>query len=139
MRVNRSILNNSGNLIDHVKIALKWFESHPSIISIKENVSVVSKFSFLKVNTFYIKSEIKSLKPNKASIFLNIPAKHLKPVIEIMGLPLIQIWNINIIDNKKFPTKLKYTDTTPIFKTLECILVDNYRPVSILPVVSLKE
>ena len=29
----------------------------------------------------------------------------------------------------KFPTKLKYADIIPIFKKLECIIVNNYRPV----------
>ena len=48
----------------------------------------------------------------------------------------MQIWNNEIVDNMKFPTKLKYADITPIFKKLECIMVNNYRPVSILPVVS---
>ena len=136
MTVNRSILNDTGNLIDPVKIALKKFESHPSIISIKDNVSVISKFSFSKVNKFDIESEIKSLKPNKASTFLNIPAKQLKQVVRVIADPLKDIWNNEVIDNKKFPTKLKCADITPIFKGLESILEKNYRPVSILPVVS---
>ena len=48
----------------------------------------------------------------------------------------MEIWNNEIIGNLKFPTKLKYADITPIFKKLECILMENYRPVSLLPVVS---
>ena len=48
----------------------------------------------------------------------------------------MQIWNNEIIENKKFPSELKCADITPIFKKLECILKKNYRPVSILPVVS---
>ena len=67
---------------------------------------------------------------------MNIPAKHIKQVVDIIAEPLMQIWNKEIVDNKKFPTKLKYADLTPIFKSLECIIVKNYRPVSILPVVS---
>ena len=38
--------------------------------------------------------------------------------------------------NKTFPTKLKLTDIKPIFKKLESIYAKNFRPVSILPVVS---
>ena len=49
----------------------------------------------------------------------------------------MDIWNIEIIDNKKSPSKIKYADLTPIFKKkLECVLKENYRTVSILPVVS---
>jgi hypothetical protein len=115
---------------------LRKFENHPSINDIKEMVDADSKFSFSKVNIADIEVELKSLKTKKASTFLNIPAKHLKQVIEIILEPLMQIWNIEVIDNMKFPTKLKYADITPIFKKLERIFVDNYRPVSILPVVS---
>ena len=66
---------------------------------------------------------------------MNIPTKQLKKVTEIIEEPLMQIWNNEIID-MKFQTKLKYADITPIFKKLECIIVNNYRPVSILPLVS---
>ena len=37
-----------------------------------------------------------------------------------------------MIDNEKFPSKLKYADITPIFKKLECIFVKKYRPVPII-------
>ena len=80
--------------------------------------------------------EIRNLKPKKASTFMNIPTKQLKKVTEIIEETLLQTWNNEIIDNMKFPTKLKYADITPIFKKLECIIVNNYRQVSILPVVS---
>ena len=35
-----------------------------------------------------------------------------------------------------FPSKLKYADLTPIFKKHECVLKENYGPISILSVVS---
>ena len=37
---------------------------------------------------------------------------------------------------KKIPAKLKLADISPIFKKLENIFVKNYRPISVLPVVS---
>ena len=49
----------------------------------------------------------------------------------------MQIWNHEIIDNRKVSSNLKCADITPIFKKLECVLKENYRPItSILPVVS---
>ena len=48
----------------------------------------------------------------------------------------MEIWNKEITENKKFPSKLKHADLTHIFKKQECVLKENYRPVSILPVVS---
>ena len=67
---------------------------------------------------------------------MNIPTKQLKQTIDIICEPLKNIWRDEIILNKKFPTNLKLADITPIFKTLETIFVENYRPVSILPIIS---
>ena len=83
-----------------------------------------------------IKNEIINLDIKKAGTFSNISAKQLKQVEEIIAGHLMEIWNKEIKGNKKFPSKLKYADLTPIFKRLDCVLKENYRPVSILPVVS---
>ena len=47
---NKVLLNDAGDLKDPVKIALKKFESHLSIIDINEKVTVENKFSFSKVS-----------------------------------------------------------------------------------------
>ena len=130
------IQNNTRNLEDPVEKALKRVENHPSINDIKQNINLDSKFSFSKVTGADIDKELKSLKTKKASTFLNIPVKHLKQVIDIISEPLVQIWNNEIIENEKFPAKLKCADISPIYKKLESIYEKNYRPVSILPVVS---
>ena len=92
-----------------------------------------SKFSFSMAD---MRKETKNLEIKNAGIFSNIPARQLKPVKkEIVG-PFMQIWNHEIFDNQNFPSKLKFPDISPIFKKLECILKENNRPVSVLPVVS---
>lgn len=50
--------------------------------------------------------------------------------------PLTLIWNEEILVNMKFPSKLKLADIIPLYKKLEAIYKQNYRPVSLLPVVS---
>jgi hypothetical protein len=133
---NKILLTSTEDLTDPVKIALKKFECHPSIIDIKEKVAIENTFSFSNISVRDVEIEVKDLKTKKANTFMDIPAKQLKQVIQIIVEPLMQIWNNEIIDNRKFPTKLKYADITPIFKSLESIIVKNYRPISILPVVS---
>ena len=133
---NVDIINNVGNLSDPIAIALKKFECHPSIIDIIEKVEVNSKFSFHEVIYSEIESEIKNINVRKAGTFKNIPAKLLKQVKGVIIEPLMKIWNEEVIKNKKFPSKLKCADLTPIFKKCDSILKENYRPVSILPVVS---
>ena len=87
-------------------------------------------------NDANIESEVRSLKSKKASTFMNIPTKLLKQVVDIIAEPLMQIWNNEIINNHRFSPELKFADIAPIHKRLETILVKNYRPVSLLPVVS---
>ena len=133
---NSNLINGMGNIFEPVYIALKKFECHPSIIEIKENVAVDSKFLFSKVAILDIELEIQNLDIKKAGTFSNISAKRLKEVENVIVKPLTDIWNKEIIENKKFPCKLKLADITPLFKKLDCSVMENYRPVSILPVVS---
>ena len=79
---------------------------------------------------------MKKLSNKQSGTFMNIPAKQLKQTIDIICEPIKCIWNEEVIQNKIFPSKLKLAEITPIFKALETILVENYRPVSILPIVS---
>ena len=136
IKINPVLLNDPGNLEDPVDIALKKFESHPSILAIKNNVEVNSNFVFSNVTPKDMLSEIKKLNPRKSGTFMNIPASLLKEVKDIAAEPLATIWNTEIISNKKFPTKLKLADITPLFKKLDNVSKENYRPVSLLPLVS---
>ena len=117
-------------------IALKKFESHPSILAIRNNVEVKSNFVFSKVTPKDMLSEIKKLNPRKSGTFMNIPASLLKEVKDIAAEPLAKIWNTEIISNEKFPSQLKLADITPLFKKLDNVSKENYRPVSLLPLVS---
>jgi hypothetical protein len=67
---------------------------------------------------------------------MGISAKQLKDVMYIIDKPLQEIWNNEILGNRKFPSKLKLADISPIHKKLQTVLKSNYRPVSILAVVS---
>ena len=80
--------------------------------------------------------KIKALNIRKSGTFMNIPAIILKQVDEIASEPLANIWNDEVISKEKFPTKLKLADVTPLFKKLENVCKENYRPVSLLPLVS---
>ena len=134
---NRFLLVDTGlTRGDSMEECIKKFQIHPSIRKINENVKIDARFSFSEVNVSHIRLEIKNLDSKKAGIFMGIPTKHLKQTINIICEPLMNIWNKEIVQNKLFPTKLKLADINPIFKQFEHILVKNYRPVSILPVIS---
>ena len=95
-----------------------------------------TRFFFSDVSIDDIVFEIKCLNSKKSGTFMNIPVKLLKQVIDVISEPLMKIWNHEVVLNKTFPTKLKLADISLIFKKMESIYVENYRPVSILPAVS---
>ena len=133
---NRFLINETGDLRGTVEEAISRFENHPSIRSINENIKIGVRFSFSGITEDDIRKEINNLNKNKVGTFMNIPVKHLRQTMDIISEPLTRIWNEEIVQRKNFSGKLKFADLNPIFKKLEKISVDNYRPVSILPVVS---
>ena len=123
-------------LTDPIDIALKRFEQHPSILKIRNNVSVAS-FSFNTVPVEDVILEIKSLNSSKASTHNNIPVKNFKQNWDISSHVLHPIINKAIIECK-FPDKLKYADIAPLHKCDDTINEKNYRPISMLPLRCLK-
>ena len=65
--------------------------------------------------------EINALNDKKSGTFMNIPVKRLKEVGDIVAGVLAEIWNEEIIRNKKFAVELKVADITPLHKKLETI------------------
>ena len=80
--------------------------------------------------------QIEVLNTKKSGTFMNIPTQKLKDAKEEIAKTLTLIWNEEILVNMKFPSKLKLADIIPLYKKLEAIYKQNYRPVSLLPVVS---
>ena len=133
---NRDILTPITGIYDPIDIAIKKYENHPSILVIKGKVSHnLEKFSFTQIDLTEMENEIKSLDAKKATNFDNIPSKHLKHTFDICSPTLNNIW-CEAIWNCNFPSKLKLADITAIYKSEDATCVKNYRPVSVLPVVS---
>ena len=79
---------------------------------------------------------MKHLDDKKVGTLMNISTKQLKQVIVIVVDLLMEIWNVEIVQHKKYLGNLKLAVIFPIYQKLEKSLVDKYRPVSILPTVS---
>ena len=133
---NRALLDDVGDETDPIRIAVKKYCHHPSILDIKKHVQVAEKFEFLAVETTEMLNEINDLDATKSGTFMNIPTKILKEVADVVAGPLTVIWKTEIVQGRKFAGQLKLGDITPLHKKLEKILKENYRPVSLLPVVS---
>ena len=133
---NQAILDDADEVLDPVKRAVKKFGHHPSILDIKRNVSITTKFSFTEIDVAEMITEVNNLNAKKAGTFMNIPVKILKEAADIVAQPLVDIWKYEIILGRKFSSQLKLADITPLHKKLETINKENYRPVSLLPVIS---
>ena len=127
-------LDNKTNTINIDEI-IKKYETHPSILKIKENVKVGNKFSFKEITANSFKEKIYKLDPKKASMENDIPTKILIRSGDIVCGHLTNIYNNSKIENE-YPYSLKVADVTPIHKKEERTLLKNCRPVSLIPIVS---
>ena len=121
--------------LDKVSNIIEKFKIHPSIIKIKENVKIESKFHFSTVRESVIKENINSLDKKKSTTSNSIPTRILVENNDIISPYITEMYN----DSKSkadFPSSLKLADITPAHKKNERSIKNNYRPVSILPSIS---
>ena len=99
----------------------------------KQNFNITSKFSFEPVSVNDMKQLIKDLESNK-SVGGDIPTNILKECNFTFSV-LDDCINKSF-ENGAFPDCLKEANVTPIFKKDDPLDKENYRPVSILPLLS---
>ena len=117
---------------DKVQGIMDNFSNHPSILKIKENVQLNKRFSFQHVSEATIRKVVKKLPSDKESAG-EIPIKTLRE--SKFCFPELTNCINESLTNNKFPDTLKISDIKPVFKKLDPIDKENYRPVSILPLV----
>ena len=111
------------------------YDNHPSIQKIKENVSEENNFSFSDMTSHDLENQIRKLDTKKANIEDDFPTKILIETNDIVSYHLSTFYN-KAKNNQNYPTSLKVANVTPIHKKDEKTLMKNYRPVSLLPIVS---
>ena len=90
---------------------------------------------FAPVNLEELFSITNSFKDGKAPGADNIPISVIKKSIDVISDPLLSLINLSL-SSGTFPDKLKIAKITPILKTGDACLVQNYRPISVLPAFS---
>ena len=124
--------------VDHIDNIILTYRNHPSVIKIRdriENRKQFTKFSFSHVTPSHIEAVIAGLNPQKAVGYDYIPPRVLIETVSIVKQPLSLIFNTSV-DECIFPSKLKFANVSPLFKKGDNTNKENYRPISILPVVS---
>ena len=99
------------------------------------NVSSKSLSSFTHVTVEELKAITKGFKDGKAPGADNIPISIIKKTLDLISDPLLSIINLSL-SLGIFPDRLKISKIIPTFKSDNASLVQNYRPISILPAIS---
>ena len=94
-----------------------------------------STFSFSRISPDFVFREIAGLDPRKSSGLDNIDGKLFKLAAPVITLPLTHILNLSI-STGSIPQAWKMAKVIPIFKAGNRKMLNNYRPISILPLVS---
>ena len=97
--------------------------------------SLKSTFTFTEICTAEVISVIRNLKTSKSTGIDNIPAKILKTFPNIIGPSITKIFNISL-NSGIFVDEWKMDLVLPIYKSDDKRQCENYRPISILPIIS---
>ena len=118
---------------DKVQGIILNFSNHPSILKIKEKFQLNKRFSFQHVSEAAVRKVVKNMPSDKVSAG-EIPIKILKE--STFCFPELTNCINESLTNNKFPDTPKLSDITPVFRKLDPSDKVNYRPISILPLVS---
>lgn len=94
-----------------------------------------SQFIFSEIDQNNVTRSLKLLKVSKATGVDNIPAKILKMSADIIAPSLTAIFNLSL-NSGVYIDAWKQARITPIYKSEDRRKCENYRPISILPVIS---
>lgn len=97
--------------------------------------TVKNSFVMLSTTPEEIVSCCLSLSPKKSCGYDGVSTVLLQRVIQSISFPLNHIFNISL-QNGVFPDKLKVAKIVPIYKSGPVTELVNYRPISLLPVLS---
>ena len=95
----------------------------------------IPNFKFELVNESLVVKTLQGLKASKASGLDNISPSMLKDAAVVVAKPLTRIV-IESLSQGTVPSEWKYAKVTPLYKKGMSTDMDNYRPISVLPVVS---
>ena len=114
---------------------IKRYDDHHSIMAMKSFCTQGQSFDFIHVTPNDIKSCIVNLDGKKSTGYDGIPVKLLKVGTEPLSVTISKLINFSI-DECTFPDLLKYAEMAALFKKLDRLCKENYRPVSILTALS---
>ena len=128
--------NLASNLVDKLPAAVSKFGLHyvevyyKNVLQLQEN-----KFIFHTIESSSVLKLLKNVEVNKAAGIDNISGRFLKDGADILAIPVTQICNLSI-KLSHFPRDCKLAKLKPLYKKGSKTDPKNYRPISLLPIVS---
>ena len=113
----------------------KTFNSEKLKQYVDDLVDATSRFSIPEMSQNFVERELARMQPNKSTGLDGIGARLLRIASHIVAAPLQHIYNLSIRTGV-FPSRWKEARVTPIFKSGDIQDKGNYRPISILPILS---
>jgi hypothetical protein len=108
-------------------------ESNDSFL--EENVNVIPQLCDIELTELDVFNVLKNLNCFKATGPDNIAPKVLKECRSVLSRPLCRLFNISL-NTGTLPTAWRSANVVPIYKSGDKQLIKNYRPVSLLSVIS---
>ena len=94
-----------------------------------------NKFNFSNVTEDFVLKLLKDMNIDKAAGIDNLSGKFLKDGANILAKPISKICNLSI-KYSVFPTDCQVAKLKPLYKKGSTTLPRNYRPISLLPLIS---
>ena len=114
---------------------LDKYKSHPSIVLIKQNVKCDHHFVFTHTTEEQVYKILSNLDVKKSTGYDKLSSRILK--VSAMQISSFLTHLINMcIDRCIFPENLKYAEISSIYKKKDRLDQQNYRPISILVILS---
>ena len=104
-------------------------------VKIRDKYHTGSSFSFKQVTESSIALFLRKINPHKATGYDHIPGKIIRIAHQELSSPITSLIN-NAISANAFPSVMKCAEISPGFKKDDNLIRGNYRPVSVLPILS---
>ena len=96
---------------------------------------VPGSFKLQEISEEFVKKELNSLSVYKSTGLDGIPARFVKDAAEVIKGPITYFVNLSLRSGT-FPNEMKLAKVIPLHKKKSRLEAGNYRPVSILPIIS---
>jgi len=122
-------------LVEKLPKALNKFGNSETEKYYQEKNIQQNNFKFQTVGQAEITEILHNINSSKASGFDNIPGRFLRDGSDIISRQISDIFNLSVLQSK-FPSQCKIAKVRPIFKKGSKLEPVNYRPISLLPLIS---